>query len=100
MQMNFKNYVLAIVAASGLSVTALTAMTAPASARVVCDYDGDDCWRADPGYYDPDRRGDWHERREWEERRVWRERRERERWYWNQRRWDRPYSDGSLWFNF
>jgi hypothetical protein len=82
-----------------LSLTSLAAMTAPASAHVVCDWDGDDCYRTGPRYdrYDDDDRRDWYARQ------AWRERREAERrWYWRHRYYDgyRPYSGTSMWFNF
>jgi len=89
------------VLAAGLSILAvgsLASMTAPASARVVCDWDGDDCYRTGPSYYDYDR--DW--RRDWYARHEWQERREAERrWYWRHH-YDgyRPYGGTSLWFNF
>ena len=54
MTINLKKYALAILAVSGMSISSLAAMTAPASAHVVCDDDGDDCWRTHPDYYDRD----------------------------------------------
>ncbi|MFO1246772.1 MAG: hypothetical protein U1E93_00790 [Alphaproteobacteria bacterium] len=82
-----------------LSLTSLAVMTAPAAAHVVCDWDGDDCYRTGPHYdrYDDDWRRDWHDREEW------RERREAERrWYWRHRYYDdyRPTGGTSMWFNF
>lgn len=101
MTKTFKQIALA-AGLSILSVSAFAAATTPASARVVCDWDGDDCYRTGPSYYgyDNDWRGDWYARREW------RERREAERrWYWRHRRYEddryyRPYGGTSLWFNF
>ncbi len=115
MTTNLKKFALAILTVSGVSIGSLVAMTASASAHVVCDDDGDDCWRTHPYYYDRDWNHEWHERREWEERRdhewqerrEWEERQERDayrRWYWDHRPypygWNRGYSGGSLWFNF
>jgi hypothetical protein len=101
MTINLKKYALAILTVSGVSVGSLAAMTAPASAHVVCDDDGDDCWRTHPDYYDRDWHHEWHERREWQERR---ERDAYRRRYWDNRRypygWDRGYPGSSLWFNF
>jgi len=67
---NFKKFTLAILTVSGVSIGSTAAVTAPASAHVVCDDDGDDCWRTHPNYYDRDYH-EWHERREWQERREW-----------------------------
>jgi hypothetical protein len=101
MTISLKKFALAIVTISGVSIGSLAVMTAPASAHVVCDDDGDDCWQTHPDYYNPYWDHVWHERREWQERR---ERDAYRRWYWENRRypygWDRGYSGGSLWFNF
>ncbi len=101
MTINHRKFALAILTASVLSVGSIAAMTAPASAHVVCDDDGDDCWRTHPDYYDRGWNHEWYERREWEERR---ERDAYRRWYWNRPRypygWNRGYSGGGLWFNF
>jgi hypothetical protein len=97
MRNTFKKITLA-AGLSMLSIGSLAAMAAPAAARVVCDWDGDDCYRTRPyGYgYDSDWRRDWYARHEW------REHREAER-YWRHRRYDddyRPYSGANMWFNF
>jgi hypothetical protein len=101
MNMNLRKFTLAILTVMGLSIGSIAAMTAPASAHVVCDDDGDDCWRTHPAYYDRGWNHEWRERREWEERR---ERDAYRRRYWDQPRyrydWDRGYSGGGLWFNF
>lgn len=106
MNMTAKKVLLAAGVISVLSLGSLAAMTAPAAAHVVCDWDGDDCYRVYPGYYDRDR--EWREHRAWEERHEWEERREREdayrHWYWSHRPyygWDAPaYSGANVWFNF
>lgn len=100
-----RQWSLALGAVSIMAVGSLAATTAPAAARVVCDDDGDDCYRTHPYGYGYDRDWDWHERHEWEERRE-----AQRRWYWNQYRrpydygyyrgWERPYNGTSLWFNF
>ena len=97
--MNLKKFVLAAAAASALSAGALAAMTVPAAARTVCDWDGDDCWETHPRDWDRDWRRDWYERREWEERR---EREAYRRWYWRHqpRYYDSYPGGGSVWFNF
>jgi hypothetical protein len=101
MTITFRKFALAGLTVSGLSIGSITAMTAPASAHVVCDDDGDDCWRTHPYYYDRGWNHEWHERREWEEQR---ERDADQRWYWNHPRhpygWHRGYSGSGLWFNF
>jgi hypothetical protein len=101
MTMNFRKFALATLTVSGLFIGSMAAMTAPAAAHVVCDDDGDDCWRTHPDYYDRGWNHEWHERREWEERR---ERDAYRRWYWNRPRhaygWYPGYSGGGLWFNF
>ncbi|HWU53896.1 MAG TPA: hypothetical protein VN175_00255 [Rhizomicrobium sp.] len=99
--MNWKKLALAAAAVSAMSIGTMMALTGPAAARVVCDWDGDDCWQTRPRYWDRD----WEERREWRERREWEERREREayrRWYWRQqpRYYDYYPGGGSVWFNF
>jgi hypothetical protein len=102
LNMTLKKFALAAAFASALSAGTLAATTVPAAARVVCDWDGDDCRETHPRYYD----GDWERRRDWHERREWEERREREayrRWYWSRepRYYDYPDNgSGSVWFNF
>ena len=100
MSTKIRKLALAMGVMSAMSLGALGSMTAPAAAHVVCDDDGDDCYRTHPDY-DRDWGRDWHERHEWEERR------EREAYrYWHRDRWpqyyggDRPYGGSSLWFNF
>ena len=109
MTMNLKTIAFAAMAATTLSLGGLMATAAPASARVVCDRDGDDCWDTRPRYEDRD---DW--RRDSYERRRWEERRDRDayrRWYWNRPYYpayrDYPryrgypgYSGGNVWFSF
>lgn len=110
MTMNLKTIAFTAMAATTLSLGVLTATAAPASARVVCDWDGDDCWNTRHRYED---RNDW--RRDWYERRRWEERRDRDayrRWYWNSRPYYPAYRDypryrgypgnsgGSVWFSF
>lgn len=96
-----RKFALAMVAMSTLSLGSLAIMTAPASARVVCDEDGDDCYRT-YDYYDRDWDHDWHERHEWQERREWQREHAYRDWYWSHRYrdWDRPYGGGSVWLNF
>ena len=98
-----KRFALPAAAVSALVVGAMTTMTVPASAHVVCDDDGDDCWRTHP-YWDRDEDRDWHhyrhERREWEERRARDAYRD---WYWSRQPYYYgypAYSGGSVWFNF
>lgn len=101
MNTNFKKLALAAITLSGLSIATLGLTAAPAAARVVCDWDGDDCRRV-PGYYDRDYDRDWH--RDWHERREWEERRDAWRHtYWGRPYdpyWERPYSRGNVWFSF
>jgi len=106
MTMNLKRIAFAAMAATTLSIGALAATTMPASARVVCDWDGDDCWNTRPRYeYRDDWRRDWYERRRWEDR--------RDRYAYRRGYWDRPYyrdypryrgypgySGGNVWFSF
>ena len=100
MSTKIRKFVTAMGVMSAMSLRALGSMTAPAAAHVVCDDDGDDCYRTHPDY-DRDWGRDWHERHEWEERR---ERDAYRRWYWDRRPGyyggDRPYGGTSLWFNF
>src|SRR5581483_1811100 len=99
MTIHLKKFALTVLTVGGISLGSLTLMTPPASAHVVCDDDGDDCWRTHPYYgrdWDwRDRDYDWHERREWEERRRWDAYRRR---YWEYRGypygWGRGYSGG------
>lgn len=98
-KIEIRKFLLAAGVLSAVSLGSLAAMTAPAAARVVCDWDGDDCYRTHPDYYERDWGRDWHERHEWEERRA---RQEAYRnWYWRQN-YDgyRPYGGSSVWFNF
>jgi hypothetical protein len=99
MSTKIRKFALAMGVMSAMSLAALGGMTAPAAAHVVCDDDGDDCYRTHRDY-DRDWGRDWHERHEWEERR---ERDAYRRWNWDHRRYyggDRPYSGANLWFNF
>lgn len=100
MMMNLTKFALAVLTISGVSIGTLAAVTAPASAHVICDDDGDDCWRTHPDYY-RDWNRDRYERREWEERR---ERDAYRRWYWSHRPypydWDRGNLGGQMWFSF
>jgi hypothetical protein len=96
MNTKIRKFALAMGVISAMSLGALGTMTAPAAAHVVCDDDGDDCYRTHP-YWDRDWDHGWRERHEWEERRE-----AYRRWYWDRHRyrdWDRPYGS-SLWFNF
>ena len=87
--MNIRTLLLGVVVGTG----ALTALAAPASAYVICDRDGDDCWHSESRYrapgvrfsYHPD---DWyfHQRWDGDERRHWRERHEG-RGYWRSGVW-------------
>lgn len=100
MSTKIRKFALAMGVMTATTLGTVGVMTAPAVAHVVCDDDGDDCYRTHP-YYDRGWGRDWHERREWEERR---EREAYRRWYWDHRPryygWDRPYGGTSLWFNF
>jgi hypothetical protein len=99
MNTRIKKFALAI-GMTVMSLGALGVVTAPASAHVVCDDDGDDCYQTHP-HYGRGWHRDWHERREWEERR---ERGAYRRGYWDRhpryQGWDRPDRGTSLWFNF
>ncbi|HVW72905.1 MAG TPA: hypothetical protein VHC39_04650 [Rhizomicrobium sp.] len=102
MTINMRKFALAMTVTSTMSLGALAAMTAPAAAYVVCDWDGDDCYNTHPNYWDRDR--EWREHRAWEARREWEEERDDDyrRWYWRHHYyggWDRP-GGTSLWFNF
>jgi hypothetical protein len=85
--MNIRTLLLGIVVGTG----ALTTLAAPASAYVICDRDGDDCWHTESRYrapgvrfdYHPD---DWYFHQRWDERRHWRERHEG-RGYWRSGIW-------------
>ena len=99
MTITLKKFALAAITLGGLSLATLGVTSAPAAARTVCDWDGDDC-RHVPDYYnryyDRDWRHDWRERRDWERREAW-----RHRYY--DRYYDRRYyggPSGSLYFNF
>jgi hypothetical protein len=79
---------------AGISLAALSATSAPAAARTVCDWRG--CYWV-PGYYGRYYdRYDWRDRRDWERRHYWRDR------YYDRRYYDRRYRgpSGSLYFNF
>lgn len=103
MTKTIRKFALAMGVMSAMSLGALAAMTAPAAARVVCDWDGDDCYSTYPRYWDRDR--EWREHRAWEAHQEWEEERDRDdyrRWYWEHRPyygWDRP-AGTSFWFNF
>ena len=87
---------------AGISLAGLSATSAPAAARTVCDWRGYNC-RYVPNYYggtygrtyDRDWRHDWRDRRGWERREAWRHR------YYDRPYYDRRYgSGGGLWFDF
>jgi hypothetical protein len=72
---------------------ALTALAAPASAYVVCNRDGGDCWHSESRYHAPGIRfdyhpDDWYFHRHWEgDRYHWRSDYHRDRGYWRNGIW-------------
>jgi len=88
-----------VIMMAGLSLAALSATSAPAAARTVCDWRG--CHYVPSyygGYYDRGWRHDWRDRRDWERRHYY-----RNRYDYGRRYYDRRYyggSSGSLYFNF
>ena len=81
------------VIAGLLSLGGLAASTVAASAYIVCDRDGDDCWHSDRRYQPPGIRfdfhpDDWYFHRTWEgDRRHWRGDYHEGRGYWRNGVW-------------